>query len=241
MSPGGSANVEKDGRSQSGNSHPLPHLIRLFLSPPLPPSSSCFHQPGRRGQASGKSQGPPRTAARPSQASLASETAALPMGEGVFPEPSAGAAPPQVEGEITDDTTEPGFSQPEKAQFGDWLERQAAPPKWADLYRVSRWADACRVRPGGSSLPTPPTSHPRKGTAHVCFQGPSASSSDPTELLPTPSAQKSIFTKTLISSYIQVGTMDRKFPSWPIDVNLEIFHLPSFLSKHVLSTYCVLD
>ena len=82
------------------------------------------------------------------------------MAEGVFPEPSAGAAPPQVVGEITDHTTETGFSQPEKAQFGDWLERQAAPSKWADLYRVSRWADACR----GSSLPTPPTSHPTHPT-----------------------------------------------------------------------------
>lgn len=118
------------------------------------------------------------------------------MAEGVFPEPSAGAAPPQVVGEITDHTTETGFSQPEKAQFGDWLERQAAPSKWADLYRVSRWADACR----GSSLPTPPTSHPppKRDSTSVLSQA-SASSSDPTELLPTPSAQKSIFTKTLIS------------------------------------------
>lgn len=91
------------------------------------------------------------------------------MAEGVFPEPSAGAAPPQVVGEIMDHTTDTGFSQPEKAQFGDWLERQAAPSKWADLYRVSRWADACRV----SSLPTPPTSHPPKKRQHKCaFTGP---------------------------------------------------------------------
>lgn len=129
MSPGVSANVEKDGRSQVWE-QPSPYSpIRLFLSPPLPPLSSCFHQPGRRGQASGESQGPPRMAAQPSQASLASETAALPMGEGVFPEPSAGTAPPQVAREITDHTTETGFSQPEKAQFGDWLERQVAPPQ----------------------------------------------------------------------------------------------------------------
>lgn len=67
-------------------------------------------------------------AARPSQASLASETAALPTGEGVFPEPSAGAAPPQVAGEITDHTTETGFSQPEKAQFGGLARETGCPP-----------------------------------------------------------------------------------------------------------------
>ena len=84
--------------------------------------------PGRRGQVSGESQGPPRMAARPSQASPASEAAALPMGEGVFPEPSAGAAPPQVPGETTDHTTEAGFSQPEKAQFGGLARETGCPP-----------------------------------------------------------------------------------------------------------------
>lgn len=162
MFPGSSAKVKKDGRSQVWE-QPSPSPPDQALSVTTTPSLVILLPPARsEGIASGKSQGPPRTAARPSQASLASETAALPVGEGVFPEPSAGAAPPQVAGEITDHTTEPGFSQPEKAQFGDWLERQAVPPKWADLYRVSRWADACRVRPGDSSLPAPPTSHPQK-------------------------------------------------------------------------------
>lgn len=85
-SPGGSANVEKDGKSQVWElpSPSPPDQAGSFLSPPLPSSSSCFYQQGRRGQPPGRAKGSPSTAARPSQASLASETAALPVAEGVF-------------------------------------------------------------------------------------------------------------------------------------------------------------
>lgn len=111
-----------------GTAIPFPTLTRQasFCYHPSPFLTSCFYQPGRRGQASG-SQGPPRTAARPSQASLASETAALPWRSGVFPSLQLEQHPSSVR----DQTTPPKLASPSQKRhsLGTGAKRQGCPLK----------------------------------------------------------------------------------------------------------------
>ena len=189
MAPGVSANVEKDGRSQVWEQPSPSPPIRLFLSPPLPPLSSCFHPQVGGDRPQGSAKGHPGwllgllRRARPQKQLL------CPWGRECSPSLQLEQHPLKCQERPR--TTPPRLASPSQKRhsLGDWLERQAAPPQ-SELTSTERAGGQTPAESGpeAARFPLPPPPTPRKGTAHVCFHGPSANSSDPTELLPTLSA-----------------------------------------------------